>query len=442
MRYFVSCVLLDGGHFPIRLRLPFWERTEREGTETCFQHTKETAFCFCPFSPKRFFLSLTLLTEKKTTMTTTATATATAPPTTTVHFPRRRWATLDAQWTITLTATAELVWDPLGNNNNNNASSSPSDSNGPGVFRSSIVSAARVAQLVRAGRLWIGSGGRSVDLAVQPTLAGKGIAKGGGGRDGGHLQEKFRVAVLTWRPWEDELGLQVRNGAAVAVAVAEAGAESEAGADFVLYFTVNHPPSPGGLYAPRAGGGCGGGGIPQARLRRVACRLNLNFCVDGFDLPRVPRTVHQQRGGKTKSKAKAKSKTNAKSEAKSKSKAKTKARSKRGPKAAGSRLPRPPPKRSLRPKANPAACQEFQRSTVDPKDLLADGTAWRKATTLIEVALHTFVGTAKTSKRRASGVRPLDNLSTPSGAPSLLDVAPAVWSNHYFKVITKDRNIL
>ncbi|CAK7235276.1 hypothetical protein SCUCBS95973_009215 [Sporothrix curviconia] len=85
--------------------------------------------------------------------------------TTSVLFPRRQWTTLDSKWTLVLTVTAELVW--------NERQTSPDAGDGPSIFRSDRVAAARVVELVRVGRLWIGTGGRSVDLAVRPTLSGR-----------------------------------------------------------------------------------------------------------------------------------------------------------------------------------------------------------------------------------------------------------------------------
>lgn len=325
------------------------------------------------------------------------------PTTTIVHFPQRQWTTFDAKWTLTLTTTAELAWDALG--------STPGSSN-PGVFRSRRVAAARVVELVRAGRLWIGSGGRSVDLAMRPKIAGKavggGSSQGDGDEDGGdHLRELFHETILEWPIWEDKLGLRVRSSGV------EIGPRDDT---TLLYFTVNHPPSPSGLYAPSRAGG----GIPLARLQRVSCQLDLNYCTDGFELPRPAAMTKKE---KTKIKPTSRPKT----------------KSRRGAKQSKSKKKMTPPAcKSLRPQTSEAARGKQQQPVIDPRDVLVMGSpAWSQATALIKTALHVLVGTAGKAGRNkppVPGIRPVDDVSAPLGAPSLLDVAPATWSNHYFTV--------
>lgn len=322
------------------------------------------------------------------------------PATTLVHFPRRQWVTFDTKWTLTLTVTAELAWDLLG--------STPGPSN-PGDFRSKKVAAARVVELVRAGRLWIGSGGRSVDLTVRPMLAGKVVGSGGSNsqsdgevdsEDGiDSVRELFHETILAWPLWEDKLGLRVRGRSR--------SVDMRPGDDTtLLYYTVNHPPSPSGLYAPSRAGG----GIPQGRLQRVSCQLDLDYCAEGFKLPRAATT--------RKSKAKAKT-----------------ANKSRSKKKKSKKRPQLPPRRSnLKPRQSEAARRQQLQMADNPRDVLVVGSAaWRQATALIKMALYVLVGTAGKAPP-VPGIRPVDDVSAPSGAPSLLDVAPAVWSNNYFTV--------
>ncbi|CAK7209227.1 hypothetical protein SBRCBS47491_000372 [Sporothrix bragantina] len=310
--------------------------------------------------------------------------------TTIVHFPRRQWTTLDSKWTLVLTATAQLIWDLPHTSND--------ASDGSSIFHSNKVASARVVELIRAGRLWIGQGGRSVELTVLPTLAGRPIVDS---EDGNPLRERVQNVLLGWQPWEDELGLRVQNSHAGTVGTDD----NDAG---VLHITLNHPPSPHGLYAPRSDGG-----IPQTRLSCVSCQLNLDFNEDGFKLPRPLQTAQPQKTRAT---------------AKQKTKRSTKAKTKPAPPRKTPRLkPGPASRRQLRQ-------QQEQKALELGNKLLDDGVAWHKATLLIETALHMLVGTAKAgSKPRVPGVRPADKVSLAGGAHGLLDVAPAVWSNNYFK---------
>ncbi|KIH95204.1 hypothetical protein SPBR_03921 [Sporothrix brasiliensis 5110] len=321
-----------------------------------------------------------------------------ASTTTTVHFPRRQWVTFDAEWKLTLTATAELAWDTLGG--------IPGSYN-PGVFRSQVVTAARVAELVRAGRLWIGSDGRSVDLTVRPMLEGKRMSNGGTQGDGedddnDYLCELFRETIMEWPAWKDRLGLRVRSRSA------ETGSREDT---TLLYLTVTHPPSPGGLFAPSQAGS----GIPLARLQRVTCQLGLRYSAEGFKLPRA--TVATKR---------------AKSKAQAASRSKPKPKSKGGSRSFRSEEKPPPARPNLRPRPSEAARRQRQQQVIDPRDVLVVGSAaWRQSVSLITTALHVLVGTAGKAPP-VPGIRPVDAISAPHGAPSLLDVAPAVWSNHYF----------
>ncbi|KAL1901453.1 hypothetical protein Sste5346_001858 [Sporothrix stenoceras] len=323
--------------------------------------------------------------------------------TTNVHFPCRQWVTLDAKWTLTLVVTAELAWDQLG--------STPNSTN-PGVFRNKRVAAARVVELVRAGRLWIDSSGRRVDLVVRPMLGGMVVGNSHINSEDGvdSVRELFHETILEWPLWEDKLGLRVRSRSAES-------AEMRPGDDTtLLYFTVNHPPSPSGLYAPSRAGG----GIPQARLERVFCQLNINYCAEGFKIPRVVPAAK-------KSKVKAKPT--------SKSKSKKRARPSKPKK-------KPTPRSNLRPRQSEAACRQQQQMVDGPRNELVVGSpAWRQATALIMMSLHVLMGTAGKTPP-VPGIRPVDDVSAPSGAPSLLDVAPAVWSNHYFTTIERPPDLI
>ncbi|ERS96309.1 hypothetical protein HMPREF1624_07219 [Sporothrix schenckii ATCC 58251] len=325
-----------------------------------------------------------------------------ASTTTTVHFPRRQWVTFDAEWKLTLTATAELAWDTLGG--------IPGSYN-PGVFRSKVVTAARVAELVRAGRLWIGSDGRSVDLTVRPMLEGKRMSNGGTQGDGEDddndcLCELFRETIMEWPVWKDRLGLRVRSRSA------ETGSRE---GPTLLYLTVTHPPSPGGLFAPSQAGS----GIPLARLLRVTCQLGLRYSAEGFKLPRA--TVATKR---------------ATSKAQAARRSKPKPKSKRANRPFRSEEKPPPARKNPRPRPREAARRQRQQQVIDPRDVLVVGSAaWRQSVSLITTALHVLVGTAGKAPP-VPGIRPVDAISAPHGAPSLLDVAPAVWSNHYFTAVS------
>ncbi|KJR87018.1 uncharacterized protein SPSK_01540 [Sporothrix schenckii 1099-18] len=325
-----------------------------------------------------------------------------ASTTTTVHFPRRQWVTFDAEWKLTLTATAELAWDTLGG--------IPGSYN-PGVFRSKVVTAARVAELVRAGRLWIGSDGRSVDLTVRPMLEGKRMSNGGTQGDGEDddndcLCELFRETIMEWPVWKDRLGLRVRSRSA------ETGSRE---GPTLLYLTVTHPSSPGGLFAPSQAGS----GIPLARLLRVTCQLGLRYSAEGFKLPRA--TVATKR---------------ATSKAQAARRSKPKPKSKRANRPFRSEEKPPPARKNPRPRPREAARRQRQQQVIDPRDVLVVGSAaWRQSVSLITTALHVLVGTAGKAPP-VPGIRPVDAISAPHGAPSLLDVAPAVWSNHYFTAVS------
>ncbi|EPE06256.1 hypothetical protein F503_02384 [Ophiostoma piceae UAMH 11346] len=281
---------------------------------------------------------------------------------TVITFRRRQWASRDNRLTLTLTATAQLAWPP--------STASPTSSSN--IFNTETVPAARVAQLVRSGRLWIGTDGRSVQLGVKATLGGKSCI-----RD--EQLKKLKELIADW-PWS-ELGL---------VDDRSRGEETD------LVFC--HPPSPDGLYTPH--------GIPHARLVRVDCQLGFYYCPDGFILhaPPVARLPEQKPTGKSPpSKQKARHPLEAKGKKKKK--------------------PKKPPK--PRPRAIKPA-----RTLADPDCLFneVDGF-WERTCATVEAALATFIGT----KGRQVGARPLDQWSLPSGVPSLLDIAPAVWSYHLFR---------
>ncbi|CAK7274943.1 hypothetical protein SEPCBS57363_006423 [Sporothrix epigloea] len=341
-----------------------------------------------------------------------------APPptaTTTVHFPRREWTTLDSKWSLVLTATVELFWDPVD--------SLADASDGASVFRSQRVAAARVADLVRAGRLWIGTGGRHVDLAVRPTLAGRAVAVG---KAGELFRAKLEHVLLHWPVWSDELGLRVFQSSREKL-IRTDGKDSS-----VIHLAVSQPPSPHGLYAPRSDGG-----IPQARLDHVACQIDLQLDETGSRSPKssLPKQTSQrhpamQPTNRKRTRSKKTTETTAK-----KSALKTKRPAKAKTKADLSRKTLP----SMLVPANGRQSQkQLDRGAVKLRKLLVeDSVAWHKATLLVEMALHMLVGTAKGgSKRLVAGVRPMDSVSMPGGAPGLLNIAPAVWSSDYFTAVS------
>lgn len=160
-----------------------------------------------------------------------------------IRLGRQRFVTRDRQLAITVTATAELAW-----------SSAEAAVLGP------VAPAARVAQLVRAGRLWVGCGGSAFGLVVYPTLQRQvlcGAATTTTTTTNAH-HHWLAQAVLDW-PWAG-LGLLVRPDT-------ERWLSGNRRWDVPrLFFAVSHPASPGGLCAPA--------GIPQAQFRRVVCHLN------------------------------------------------------------------------------------------------------------------------------------------------------------------------
>lgn len=340
-----------------------------------------------------------------------ASAIAPAPTaTTTVLFPRREWTTLDSKWSLVLTAIAELLWDPVD--------PLADASDGASVFRSQEVAAARVADLVRAGRLWIGTGGRHVDLAVRPTLAGRAVA---GGNVGELFRAKLERVLLHWPVWSDELGLRVVQSSR------EVLTQTNGTDKGVIHLAVSHPPSAHGLYAPRSGGG-----IPQARLGCVACQIDLQLDETGFKSP-LPKQISKGRQAVQPTKGKPK-------RPKKSSKRTTKKTAKKTRRPAKTKLKAPVSRKTLQSKLVPAngrqSQKQLEREAVKLRKLLVeDNVAWHKVTLLVEMALHMLVGTAKGgSKRLVAGVRPIDSVSLPGGAPGLLDIAPAVWSSDYFTV--------
>ena len=307
------------------------------------------------------------------TMPATVTPAPASPPTslTVITFHRRQWASRDNRLTLTLAATAQLVWP----------SSTASPASSSNIFNTKTVPAARVSQLVRSGRLWIGTDGRSVQFGVKATLGGKSCIKS-------EQLCKLKELIADW-PWS-ELGL-VRDRS-----------RGEDG-DLVL----RHPPSPDGLYTPY--------GIPHARLDRVDCQLRFNYCPDGFRLHvlpivRLPEQKSLARPPLSKEAATSKHETRGKKKRRAKAKKK----------------PKPPPKTPKPPRTIQPA-----RTLTNPDCLLneTDGS-WERTCVIVEAALATFIGV----KGRQVGARPLDQQSLPSGAPSLLDVAPAVWSYRLFRV--------
>ncbi|CAK7273634.1 hypothetical protein SEPCBS119000_005760 [Sporothrix epigloea] len=327
-----------------------------------------------------------------------------APPptaTTTVHFPRRQWTTLDCKWSLVLNATAELHWDPTD---------LLSDAS-RGVFRSQKVTAARAAQLVRAGRLWIGTNGRRVDVAVRHTLAGRAVA---GGDVGELFRAKLAQVLLHWSAWNNELGLQVVESGCID----SGGTEGD---DNTIYLAVSHPPSPHGLYAPRSNGG-----IPQARLGRVSCQLDLQLDESACK-PSPPKRLTKRQ--KTRQSTKRRQTQSAKARKTSERPSQTEIKA---------RIPHKNTRCRLSAAQARQRQQQQEQEAIRTRDLLVqDAAAWHKATLLVEAALHVLVGTAEASgKRLLVGVQAVDSGSLPGGAPSLLDIAPAVWSSDYFTAVS------
>ncbi len=303
-------------------------------------------------------------------------------PTTVVRFPRRQWVTLDGQLFISSIATAELVWDL------------PSPLSGPDVFRSTTVPAARVAQLVRAGRLWVGTAGRSVDfsLAIRPVLAEDGD---NANKKKGLAPVRAAVSAVVIKPW---LQVKLRKAAVATLTIGPKGPSEllalrsnsqegeddwaqpkhrRHGTDSVLLSLVNQPTTASaanGLYAPR-------GAIPQARFRRVACQLELG------GLPKDIRKLSDRRSN-TKS------------------------------------------KRQNRDRSSQRPPSKDQGPTPLNQALFRNKDVWHKTKALLEVSLGSIMG----GGHRVHGVRPIATTPRDNTGASLVNVAPAVWSPSYFQV--------
>ncbi|OAA66431.1 hypothetical protein SPI_01007 [Niveomyces insectorum RCEF 264] len=321
-----------------------------------------------------------------------ATIASTTTAITHVRFGRLQLATRDTRLVATLTATAELAWWPAAS-----------------AVLGAQVPATRVAQLVRAGRLWVGSGGSAFGLVVVCRAAcggGNGDNDNDNDNDNGDntIETKLVDAIVGWPTWRDELGLQIRHDREPRWQTTQSPLPTPTPAppgcnrqtdSRALHFTLRHPVSPGGLCAPE--------GIPRAQFRHVVCHLDFRYYPAGFKLP--PVGVPRARTATKKKSAKKRRKSGAKL----------------GPR------PRPKPKSKQKKVASRSSAASPQQLSAN--ELFGDENMWRSAAVLVDAALHALVGV----RRRVLGVRPVS--SATSIPASLIDLAPAVWNYHYFQAV-------